>query len=181
MSDTHHRTATVCTYNDVIVDKQKQHWVEFQLRGEQGERLANMLWRAVNDATRVDCTSEYSGLSDAQGVIRVDGLHSIPITLLVAANLLAEELRTRRLRCARPEPHRPIVGEHTPLHIPQRSGFSPIEQQAIAAGHDYHYLRVAQLCDQQPSFDAPLSRPKQLPAFHFPDSTVKALKCVRSE
>jgi len=171
MNDTHHRTATVCTYKDVIVGKQKQHWVEFQLLDEQGEPLANMPWRAVNDATRAKCAGEYSGRSDAQGVVRIDGLHPIPITLRLEANPLAEQLQTRRLRAERPEPPRPIMGDRTPLYGPQRSGFSPIEKQAVAAGHSYHYLRIGQLCDQLPTFEPPLADSKQLPGFHFPDRT----------
>ncbi|VVO40515.1 lipase family protein [Pseudomonas fluorescens] len=169
MNDTLHRTDTLNPRKDVTCGKQKQHWIEFQLLDEQGDVLANLPYRAVNDATRVACTPECAGRSDAQGVVRIDGLHSLPITLLMEADPLAEQLQTRRLRAERPEPPRPGVADHTQLHGPQRSGFSPIEQQALAAGHAYYYLRIGQLCDQQPNFDPPLADPSQLPAFHFPD------------
>ena len=171
MNDTLHRTDTLNPRQDVARGKAKQHWIEFQLLDEQGEPLANLPYRAVNEATRTAYVPVYTGQSDAQGVIRLDGLHPLPITLLMEAGPMAEQLQTRRLRAERPEPPRPGVGDRTPLHGPQRSGFSPIEQQALAAGHGYHYLRIGQLCDKQPDFDPPLADPSQLPAFHFPDRT----------
>jgi hypothetical protein len=169
MNDTRNFTDTICSVKTVIVGPQKTHWIEFQLLDEHGGPLANLPYRAVNDATRAACAPEYAGQSDAEGVIRVEGLHPIPITLLLSANPLAEQLQTRRLRAERPEPARPGVADRTPLYSPQRSGFSPIEQQAHAAGHAYHYLRIGQLCDGKPDFDPPLADEKQLPAYHFPD------------
>ncbi|NWD47763.1 lipase family protein [Pseudomonas gingeri] len=163
------RTDTICTVQEVICGPQIKHWIEFQLLDEQGEPLANLPWRAVNDATRAACAPECSGESDAEGVIRIEGLHPIPITLQLAANPLAEQLQTRRLRAERAEPPLPGFGDRTPLYGPQRAGFSPIEQQARAAGYGYHYLRIGQLCDQLPTLDPPLVDPKQPPAFHFPD------------
>lgn len=171
MNDTQHRTDTLNPRKVVTCGKQKQHWIEFQLLDEQGEPLANLPYRAVNEATRTACVPEYTGQSDAQGVIRIDGLHSLAVTLQMEANPLAEQLQGCRLRGERPEPPRPIIGDRTPLHGPQRSGFSPLEQQALAAGHGYHYLRIGQLCDQLPTLDPPLPDPEQPPAFHFPDKT----------
>jgi pimeloyl-ACP methyl ester carboxylesterase len=169
MNDTLHRTDTICAVKEVTCGEQKQHWVEFQLLDEQGEPMANMPYRAVNEATRTAYIPEFTGQSDAQGLIRIDGLHPIPITLLMRADPLAEQLQTRRLRAVRPEPRRPGVGDRTPLHGPQRPGFSPLEQQAHGAGHAYHYLRIGQLCDQLPTFDPPLADPEHPPAYHFPD------------
>ncbi|NWA03808.1 lipase family protein [Pseudomonas gingeri] len=165
------RTDTICTVQEVICGPQIKHWIEFQLLDEQGEPLANLPWRAVNDATRAACAPECSGESDAEGVIRIEGLHPIPITLQLAANPLAEQLQTRRLRAERAEPPLPGFGDRTPLYGPQRAGFSPIEQQARAAGYGYHYLRIGQLCDQLPTLDPPLVDPDHPPAFHFPDTT----------
>lgn len=169
MNDFSHRTDTLNPRKDVICGKQKQHWIEFQLLDEQGDPLANLPYRAVNEATREKLMPEFVGRSDAQGVIRIDGLHPLPITLLMEANPLAELSQTRRLRAERAEPPRPGAGERTPLYGPQRSGFSPIEQKALAAGHQYHYLRIGQLCDEEPDFDPPLADSNQLPVYHFPD------------
>lgn len=170
MNNTLHRTDTICTFMDVTVGKQIKHWIEFQLLDEQGRPLANMPYRAVSDATRTACVPEFAGQSDAEGVIRIEGLHPIPITLLMQADPLAMELQTRRLRAVRAEPSRPGVGDRTALYGPQRSGFSPIEQQAGAAGHAYHYLRIGQLCDKLPELDPPLADPENPPGYHFPDS-----------
>ncbi|WP_244653272.1 hypothetical protein [Pseudomonas fluorescens] len=41
-NDPIHRTDTLNPYKDIIVGKQKQHWIEFQLLDEQGEPLANL-------------------------------------------------------------------------------------------------------------------------------------------
>ncbi len=171
MNDNLHRTDTLNPFKDFIGGKQKQHWVEFQLVDEQGDSLANMPYRAVNEATRAGVAAEYVGQSDAQGVIRIDGLHPLAITLKIEADPLAELLQTRRLRAERAEPRRPGIGDRTPLYGPQPAGFSPIEKQALAAGHGYHYLRIGQLCDQRPTFTPALEDPEQLPAFHFPDRT----------
>jgi len=171
MNEFLHRTDTLGSSKVVICGKQKTHWLEFQLLDERGEPLANMPYRAENDATRAACAPVYTGSSDAQGVIRLEGLHPIRISLKLAADPLAEQLSTRRLRAERPEPARPGFGDRTPLHGPQRAGFSPIERQAHAAGHAYHYLRIGQLCDQLPSFDPPLTDPSSPPAYHFPDTS----------
>ncbi|MCX2899983.1 lipase family protein [Pseudomonas mandelii] len=169
MNDALHRTDTLNPFKDFICGKQIDYWVEFQLLDEQGEPVANMPYRAINEATRTGYVPEYAGQSDVQGVIRLDGLHPLPITLKIEAGPLLEQMQTRRLRAERPEPSRPGLGNRTPLYGPQRSGFSPIEEQALAVGHSYHYLRIGQLCDQEPTLDLPLADPKQLPAFHFPD------------
>lgn len=169
MNEFLHRTDTLGSSKVVICGKQKTHWLEFQLLDERGEPLVNIPYRAENDATRAACAPVYTGVSDAQGVIRLEGLHPIRISLKLSADPLAEQLSTRRLRAERPEPARPGIGNPTPLHGPQRSGFSPIEDEAQAAGHGYHYLRIGQLCDQLPNFDPPLANPDSPPAFHFPD------------
>ncbi|NWA99696.1 hypothetical protein HX879_33370, partial [Pseudomonas gingeri] len=58
MNDRILRTDTICTVQEVICGPQIKHWVEFQLLDEQGEPLANLPWRAVNDATRAACAPE---------------------------------------------------------------------------------------------------------------------------
>jgi len=169
MDDRLHRTGTLNPVKTVICGPQKKHWIEFQLLDEQGEPLANLPWRARNEATRSDFIPEYSGRTDAEGVIRLDGLHPLAITLLIDPELLAAQLQNRRLRAQRAEPERPGFADRSPLYGAQRAGFSPIEQQAVAAGHGYHYLRIGQLCDRLPDFDPPLADAGKPPAYHFPD------------
>ena len=169
MHDRTHWTDTLGTCKEVIGGPQIKHWIEIQLVDEHGEALPYLSYRAQNEATREKVVPEYFGLADANGVIRIEGLHPIPLTLKIDADSLAEVLQTRRLRAKRAEPKRPIIGDPTPLHGPQRSGFSPVEEQALAAGHDYHYVRIGQLCDKLPQIDPPLPKGEILPAFHFPD------------
>lgn len=171
MNDREHRTETVCVYKPVTVGPQKKHWVEFQLVDEMGEPLADLPWRAINQAVRDGCVPEYSGVTDAQGVIRLEGLYPLDMTLLMEADPLATVLQQRRLRTERPEPEHPSPDKKTPVYGPQPSGFSPIEQRARTEGHAWHYLRVGQLCDQLPRFNPPLDNSKSPPPYHFPDAT----------
>lgn len=168
MSDTQHRTDTICTYKVVQAGKQIKHWLEFQLLDELGDPLPHQPYRAINEATRCKLIPEFSGQSDAQGVIRLEGLHPLAVTLLLTANPLAEVMQTRRPRAIRAESR-----VSTPLEVPYRydpspSFFSPIEPKALANGHSYHYLRIGQLCDRFPDLK-PWSEEEKLPAFHFPD------------
>jgi len=169
MNDSLHYTDTLNPFKDFIGGKQIQHWVEFQLLDERGQPLANLPYRAVNEASRGGFVPEFVGYSDAEGVIRLEGLHPLAVTLLMEADPLAERLQSRSLRAVRAEPPRPGVGDRSPLYGPQRPGFSPIEEEALAKGHDYHYLRIGQLCDDLPMLDPPAPDPKLSPAFHFPD------------
>ncbi|MCP1446149.1 pimeloyl-ACP methyl ester carboxylesterase [Pseudomonas sp. GGS8] len=168
MSDRQHRTDTICTYKAVQGDKQIRHWLEFQLLDERNDPLPHQPFRAINEATRCQLVPEFSGQSDAQGVIRLEGLHPLAVTLLLTANPLAEVLQTRRLSALRAE-----LPVSPPLEIPYRydpppANFSSIEKQARSDGHGYHYLRIGQLCDRFPDLD-PWSEQDKLPAFHFPD------------
>ncbi|WP_339560958.1 lipase family protein [Pseudomonas sp. EA_65y_Pfl1_P113] len=167
--DRTHRTDTLCPNKDVLCGPQIKHWVEIQLVDEHGEALPYLPYRAQNDATREGVVPEYRGQAGADGVIRIEGLHPIPLTLRIDADSLAEVLQTRRLRAKRAEPERPIIGDPTPLHCPQYSGHSPVEEKALSAGHDYHYVRIGQLCDKLPQIDPPLPKGEPLPAFHFPE------------
>ena len=169
MSDIYHRTDTICTYKPVKAGAQKTHWIEFQLLDELGAPLANLPWRMTNEAVRTGCISAYQGQTDAQGVIRLEGLLPLDVTLRLAADPLATVLQHRRLRAHRAEPARPGIGDRTPLYGPQRPGFSPIEKEARAQGHDYHYLRIGQLCDGLPAFNVEWPKRDKPPAYHFPD------------
>lgn len=169
MNDGSHRTDTLNSGKFVQGGKQQEHWVEFQLLDELGQPLPNLPYRAVNDATRHQVVPEYRGQTDSDGIIRIEGLHPIPLTLLIEADPLAEVLQTRRLRAIRAEPQRPGIGDLTPLHCPQCSGHSPWEKEALAQGHAYHYLRIGQLCDRLPTLDPPIASTDPWPEYHFPD------------
>ncbi|WP_425327797.1 lipase family protein [Pseudomonas nitroreducens] len=167
MQDHSHRTDTICTFKPAqFSTPQQPFWVEFQLLDERNVPLAHQPFRAANKATRCGLVPEYSGESDAQGIIRLEGLHQLALTLWLTADPLAKELQTRRLRSLRAEHPVPPLPPY--LYEPPLVNFSPIAKQARAEGHAYHYLRIGQLCDQLPNLDAGWEE-EELPAFHFPD------------
>jgi len=168
MSEYSLRTDTICATRDVqFSTPQKPFWLEFQLLDERNVPLANQPYRAINEATGCGLVPEFEGQSDAQGIIRLEGLHKLAVTLLLKADPLAKVLQARRLRAERAEHPAPPLPPY--LYEPPPVGFSAIEKQARAEGHAYHYLRIGQLCDQFPDLEADWEG-KELPAFHFPDS-----------
>lgn len=167
MSDRNHRTDTLCPIKDVQVGKQIKHWLELQLIDERGDPLPNLPYRAINDAVRCGEIAEFTGNSDAQGVIRLEGLKTIPVTFWLDADPLAEVLKTRRLRAERAETA--VEKVHAYTYEPSPPGFSPREKEARAAGNLYHYVRIGQVSDRLPKLDPPLADPEKLPGFHFPD------------
>lgn len=167
MQDYSHRTDTICTYKPVqFSTPQQPFWVEFQLLDERNVPLAHQPFRAANEATRCGLVPEYSGESDAEGIIRLEGLHKLALTLWLTADPLAKVLQTRRLRPLRAEHPVPPLPPY--LYEPPPVNFSPIEKQARADGHAYRYLRIGQLCDRFPTLK-PKWQGNGLPAFHFPD------------
>ncbi|PJI50755.1 MAG: Pdl protein [Pseudomonas sp.] len=166
MSEYTHRTDTICAVKTVIVrGTQIRHWLEFHLLDEQGDPLPHQPYRASNEATRCGLIPEFSGQSDAKGVIRLEGLHPIAVTLWLSADPLAEVMQTRRLRATRGEKLRePVYAYSYGPPAPD----SPAEKQARKAGYAHHYLRIGQLCDRLPLIDSDWTD-EQPPAFHFPD------------
>lgn len=167
MNDRLHRTDTLCPSKDVLCGPQELHWLEFQLIDERGDSLPNQTYRAINDAVRSGEIKEYTGQSDANGVIRLEGLKPLAVTLFIAADPFAKELQTRRLRSMRAET--PVEKAYAYTYEPSPPGFSPREKEARAAGNLYHYVRIGQLSDRLPTLDPPLADPEKLPGFHFPD------------
>jgi len=168
-SDRTHYTSAVCTTKAVLIKgEMRRNWLEIQLVDERGEPLAHLPYRAVNEATRCELIAEFSGQSDAQGVIRLDVQYPLPLTLFLTANPLAEVLQTRRLRALRTESKTRRLVKDYPYDSPP-AGSSPVEKQAQADGHAYHYLRIGQVCDRFPDLNPPLSQEDKKPGFHFPD------------
>ncbi|OMQ24593.1 lipase family protein [Serratia oryzae] len=162
---TQHRTSIMEECKIVAVNpNQKRYWVEFQLLDEQGEPVANMPYRAVNDATRCNHIEEYTGQSDASGVIRVEDLHRLDLTLFISAQPLADEMEQRKLRVSR--------------DVNQ----SKVKAKAQQESYEYHYVRIGELCDKLPNITPAWKDKKNPPKYHFPDSafsgfTVKKLDC----
>ncbi|MDF3931923.1 lipase family protein, partial [Pseudomonas citronellolis] len=82
MPDYSLRTDTICAVKNVqFFTPQKPYWLEFQLLDERNVPLAHQPFRASNEATRCGLVAEFSGESDARGIIRLEGLHKLAVTL----------------------------------------------------------------------------------------------------
>ncbi|WP_244953503.1 hypothetical protein [Yersinia mollaretii] len=102
MSNKEHNTSIKEESKTVSLSAKNQtRWVEFQLLDEMSNPVANMPYRAINDATRSGHVSEYTGNSDASGIIRIEGLHHLDLTLFIEAQPLADEMEKRPLSLER--------------------------------------------------------------------------------
>lgn len=169
MKEFTHRTDALGSCKVVVVGKQKKHWIEFQLVDEQGAPLVNMPYTATNEATRCGMVPVFTGKTDAEGVLRLEELHPLTITLTIDADALADELKTRRPRAQRQEPPRPWLNYSIPSYGTDRCATSPVEAQAKSDGHGYEYLRIGQLCDRLPRLERSGDEPDSALDFHFPD------------
>ncbi len=134
---------------DAFTGQQKKYWVEIQLVDEQGKAVANIPYRAENAPTRDGYIPPYSGKSDANGVVRIEKLHPVDLTLFLEAQSLSDEMETRVLRSVREEKNSNIRG--------------PAERD----GYIWHYAVIGELCDKVPTIED--WKEKSLPAFHFPE------------
>ncbi|CRY69565.1 hypothetical protein [Yersinia pekkanenii] len=82
---------------DAFTGKQKKYWVEIQLVDELGKPVAGMPYKVENDETRCKHSSSNEGQSDSNGLIRIDQLHWLDLTLTIDAQKLADEMETRPL------------------------------------------------------------------------------------
>ncbi len=169
MNEYNHRTDMFGSRKVVAVGKQKTHWIEFQLLDEQGVPLVNMPYTATNEATRCGLVPVFTGRTDVDGIIRLDGLHPLSVTLTIDAEALADELKTRRPRADRQEPPRTSLTLTIPSYGTDRCAPSPVEVLARDAGHGYTYLRIGQLCDRLPTLQRSEQEPDSVLDFHFPD------------
>ncbi|CNI66356.1 Predicted lipase [Yersinia frederiksenii] len=165
MSNKEHNTSIKEESKTVSLStKDQTSWVEFQLLDEMNNPVANMPYRAINDATRSGHVNEYTGNSDASGIIRIEGLHHLDLTLFIEAQPLADEMETRSLRVGREEK------------------YSTVKKLAEQEGYEYQYITIGKLCDKLPAITPNWEDKKKPPAYHFPDTrftglTVKKLNC----
>ncbi|CNL12116.1 Predicted lipase [Yersinia mollaretii] len=108
--------------------------------------------------------SEYTGNSDASGIIRIKGLHHLDLTLFIEAQPLADEMETRSLRVGREDK------------------YSTVRKLAEQEEYEYQYITIGKLCDKLPTITPNWEDKKKPPAYHFPDTrftglTVKKLNC----
>ena len=147
-----HQTSLTGERKTVTVkSNQKKYWVEFQLVDEEGEAVANMPYRAVNLASHSGDSKKYDGSSDARGIISIEGLERLSLTLFIKAQALTDEMESRPLRAGREESD------------------SEVKEVALHNGHRYHYVKIGELCDATPEISDWVN--DALPEFHFPEDT----------
>lgn len=152
------RTSAVGTFGKAQAPAQKKCWIEIQLVDENGNAVANMPWRGENEATRDKVIKPYSGITDSEGILRIDDLLHPDLTLFVEAQALVDEMEQR------------------PLSI-ERTYSYPMKMSPVTvdnkANNICYYVVVGQLCDKAPNI--PGWNSKELPAFHFPDPDFSGL------
>ncbi|WP_380177459.1 lipase family protein [Kalamiella sp. sgz302252] len=156
-------TSLKCKFPDAYTGEQRKYWVEIQLLDEMEQPVADIPYVAENAATRSQCAS-YTGKSDASGIIRIEGLHPLEITLRLQAMPLVQEMEKRALRLGRTEDD------------------STVKPKAIIEGYEYRYLKIGQLCDKFPDLMPEWQDKANPPQYHFPDrrfsgQTLKKLNC----
>lgn len=146
------RTSAVGTFGKAQAPAQKKCWIEIQLVDENNNAVANMPWRGENEATRDKVIQPYSGVTDSEGILRIDDLLHPDLTLFVEAQALVDEM------------------EQKPLSIERTYSYS-MKMSPVTVDNKTnnicYYVVVGQLCDKAPNI--PGWNSKELPAFHFPD------------
>lgn len=136
---------------DAFTGIQKKYWVEVQLVDEENNPVANMVWRAENEATRSGTVPIYTGQSDSNGLIKVEELHPLDLTLIIEPQALADEMEKRSLRVSRD------------------LNDSTVRSDAEKNGYMWHYAVIGELCNKLPDIEQRKGEPFP-PPFHFPPS-----------
>lgn len=158
---------------DAFTGKQKKYWVEIQLVDELGKPVAGMPYKVENDATRCKHSSSNEGQSDSNGLIRIDQLHWLDLTLTIDAQKLADEMETRPLGITRNPRSRQTVNKKD-----NSDWRSNVQISSEQQGYLYHYATIGELCDRAPEIKEWTG--KALPRFHFPpDKSLKGLEIGR--
>ncbi|HGL4548764.1 TPA: lipase family protein [Klebsiella aerogenes] len=152
------RTSAVGTFGKAQAPAQKKCWIEIQLVDENNNAVANMPWRGENEASRDKVIQPYSGVTDSEGILRIDDLLHPDLTLFVEAQALVDEMEQR-----------PLSIERTYTYSMK---MSPVTVDNKTNNICY-YVVVGQLCDKAPNI--PGWNSKELPAFHFPDPDFSGL------
>ncbi|EOT9541546.1 lipase family protein [Escherichia coli] len=152
------KTSAVGTFSKAHAPAQKKCWIEIQLVDENDNAVANMPWRGENEATRDKVIEPYSGVTDLDGILRIDDLLHPDLTLFVEAQPLVDEME-----------HRPLSIERTCSYSMKNSPVTVDKR----TNNICYYVVVGQLCDKAPSI--PGWNSKELPAFHFPNRDFSGL------
>lgn len=152
------RTSAVGTFGRAQAPAQKKCWIEIQLVDENNNAVANMPWRGENEATRDKVIQPYGGVTDSEGILRIDDLLHPDLTLFVEAQALVDEMEQRPLSIKRTYSYSMKM---SPVTVDNKTN------------NICYYVVVGQLCDKAPII--PGWDSKELPAFHFPNPDFSGL------
>lgn len=152
------RTSAVGIFGKAQAPAQRKCWIEIQLVDENGNAVANMPWRGENEATRDKVIKPYSGITDSEGILRINDLLHPDLTLFVEAQPLVDEMEQRLLSIERTSSYSMKM---SPVRVDKKTN------------NICYYVVVGQLCDKAPSI--PGWNSKELPDFHFPDPDFSGL------
>lgn len=155
-------------FPDALTGKQKKYWSEIQLVDELGDPVAGIPYTVENEASRVNHIPVYKGNSDANGIIRIEQLHWLELTLVLDSQKLADEMETRVLGIKRNPLHQPQSAKPFTKRSEDATKVckSDIQVKAESDGFLYRYVTIGELCDEAPTikdWEEPA-----LPEFHFP-------------
>src|SRR5471030_3068941 len=150
-------------FPDAHAEEQEPYWVEIQLVDEEGKAVANIPWRAENNATPSGHEKELKGNSDATGLIRVEPRYGSELTLILDAQPLADEMEKRSLRISRD------------------SNESKVREKVEKDGYIWHYAVIGELCNKLPNIELRKGE-TYAPDFHFPNGkSLKGFKIKTNE
>ncbi|WPU21653.1 lipase family protein [Cedecea neteri] len=152
------RTSAVGTFGKAQAPAQKKCWIEIQLVDENDNAVANMPWRGENEAIRDKVIKPYSGVTDSEGILRIDDLLHPDLTLFVEAQALVDEMEKR-----------PLSIERTNSYSMKMSPVTVDKKTNIIC----YYVVIGQLCDKIPQILG--WEDKEPPVFHFPDPELSGL------
>lgn len=152
------KTSATGVFGKAQAPAQRKCWIEIQLVDENDNAVANMPWRAENEATRDKVIAPYTGVTDSEGILRIDDLLHPDLTLFVEAQPLADDMEQRPLSIERTYSYSMKM---SPVTVDKKTGLI------------CYYVVIGQLCGKAPQI--PGWEGKELPAFHFPDPEFSGL------
>ena len=123
-------------------------WIEIVLVDELNQPVAEMPYTLA-----VSGGQTRTGITDANGLLRVVSLPPTVVTLKTDVKKLIGEMENRVLRVKRGEQH------------------SDVKTQAASDGHGYRYVVVGELCDKAPDIKNWNKEAFGLPRYHFKSET----------
>lgn len=136
MSET--KTSNSGEFGSATAPEQKKNWIEIQLIDEQRKPVANMPYMADNDSThRGEKPASYHGVSDANGIIRIEEIPRCTLILKIQAQPLADEMEQRPLN----------TEQRMSSETRKMNGFGIDEETGCII---YHVV-IGNLCDKAPA------------------------------